>query len=115
MSYVTGAMLICRAHEDKQIAAIKQWLAEKTGFDDEQLAEVSDHAGGGKHPQFHAYCGGFNYFDEDEFAMFAMSREWEFPENVVLILQPEDGPTRTFTPMLDLTKFGPRRAEVSLG
>lgn len=39
--------------------------------------------------------------DEDgtvRFAQFVMSRDWHFPENVVLIMQPEEGGTKVFRP-----------------
>jgi hypothetical protein len=99
MSYVTGVMLICRCGEEEPLAEIKQWLAER-GQDESYwtLNEISDRAGGSKHPQFDAFAGGFNYFDEDEFAYFVMTRQWDRPEGVVLTLQPEETATRVFRP-----------------
>lgn len=106
MSRVTGVMLICEVsgneeRPDEQMAEILAWLAEReTESGKWALTEISDHAGGWKHPQFDAWSGGFNWFGglEDEFAAFVMSREWGAPENLVLIMQPEEGETRVFRP-----------------
>lgn len=109
MSVVTGIMLICDLSNDidgvdvpcEQVQEIMAWLAEREYAPGAwRLAEISSHAGGFKHPQFDAFCGGFNNFGsyEDNFAGFVMSREWDYPENVVLAMQPEDGETRVFRP-----------------
>lgn len=100
MSVVTGIMLILGYGDDAdgaEVAQIQQWLAER--YNGQQLKEVDDHAGGGKHPQFHALAAGINYLlDDDEFGEFVVSRTWSGPENVVLIVQPENGATRVFRP-----------------
>ncbi|MEO7424959.1 MAG: hypothetical protein ABI036_07220 [Fibrobacteria bacterium] len=87
--------MLIATYEDA-MTEVQAWLAEKCKV---QLVNVADHAGGGKHPQFQAWSAGINYFDaEDEFVHFVLTRKWECPENVVLILQPEEGATRTFRP-----------------
>lgn len=97
MSVVTGIMLITSLNDDDAISEVQAWLGERRGG--QQLIDVSDGAGGHKHPQFEALAAGINGFLEgDEFAAFVMSREWWNPENVVLILQPETGDTRVFRP-----------------
>jgi hypothetical protein len=96
MSVVTGVMLLLGAGDwdEEPFMEVQQWLRERAG---NQLIDVAEEGtGGGKHPQFEAWCAGLNYFDEDEFAEFVLSREWLNPENMVLILQPEAGPTRVF-------------------
>ena len=94
MSVVTGVMLI--ASYEEALAEVQAWLEEKCEV---QLVDVADHAGGGKHPQFEAWSAGINHFDaEDEFVRFVLTRKWECPENVVLILKPEQDATRTFRP-----------------
>lgn len=102
MSIVTGVMLIVSlldADDDDPISEVKAWLREREYAPGAwALKEVSDQAGGWKHPQFAAFTGGFNMFDEDDFASFVMSRPWNDPEALVLILQPEDGATRVFRP-----------------
>lgn len=104
MSIVTGVMLICSTCDDGDLGPLSEiaaWLAERESSEGNwRLADTSDHAVGGKHPQFATFCGGFNAFclEEDEFAAFVMSRDWTFPENLVLIMQPEDGETRVFRP-----------------
>lgn len=100
MSVVTGVMLLVSIGDGTDhsiIDEIQAWLKARGRG---QLAEISDYAGGSKHPQFEAFTAGINYFLEDaEFCEFVLSREWKYPENVVLILQPEDGPTRVFRPI----------------
>jgi hypothetical protein len=98
MSVVTGIMLILGAGDwgAEPLREVQEWIAEN--YHDQQLKDVSDHAGGGKHPQFEAWAAGINYFDEDAFIEYAMSREWLHPEAMVLIVQPEDGTSRVFRP-----------------
>ncbi len=62
------------------------------------LADLTDHMPCGKHPQTFVFGGGYNYFPEDEFAEFVMAIEWQCPENVVLVINPEEGPTRVWRP-----------------
>lgn len=97
MSVVTGIMLITSLNDDAAIAEVQAWLAERWGG--QVLVDVSDSAGGRKHPQFEALAAGINGFVEDEeFAAFVISREWWNPENVVLIMQPEEGAARVYRP-----------------
>lgn len=95
MSVVSGVTLIFSLGEDDDAlcGAINWWLDDH-GFG--PLKPLDDHYGGSKHPQINALGGGYNAFLEDEFAQFIMSREWRAPENVVLVIQPEEGPTRVF-------------------
>jgi hypothetical protein len=104
MSRVTGVMLICElsGFDDRPSDSVQQtldWLAERESRPGEwRLKEIADHAGGFKHPQFEAWCGGFNFFEgqEDEFAAFVLSREWDMPELTVLVLQSEEADPRVF-------------------
>src|SRR5215467_8254370 len=75
--------------------AVNQWLAEHHHG---SLVMLDEHYGGNKHPQCHVGGGGFNYLSEDDFAAFVMSLPWERPDNVVLVIQPEEGRTRVFRP-----------------
>lgn len=103
MSVVSGVVLCTSCCEDEVsedgpailFERINEWLASKGPF---KINRVEDNFGGGKHPQMFVAGGGFNYFPEDEFAEFAMSLPWSNPENVVLIIEPEDGRTRVFRP-----------------
>jgi hypothetical protein len=102
MSVVTSVMLICSIGDaEDNIASINAWLAghdERRGY--YELKEVSEGGGGSKVPQFEAWCGGFNYFGhlEDEFAAFVLGLEWYAEENLVLIMEPENGESRVFRP-----------------
>ena len=106
MSVVTGFVLICALAEDLQanehppgsVAKIKRWLAERSFQEPAELAER--HATGDKHPQLYLHAAGYNHFPEDEFVAFFRDLDWQCPENVVLILQPETGATRVLRPSM---------------
>jgi len=93
MSVVTGIMLVTT--DDETVEQVQAWLeADDWG----RLVDVSNHAGGSKHPEFSAWCAGFNFFDNDEFVEFVMSLDWRFPEDTVLIVSPQEGPIAVHRP-----------------
>ena len=77
------------------IDRINEWLRNANFA---PLLSVEDAYGGSKHPQVLIYGAGFNYFPETEFATFILSLPWECPENVVLLINPEEGSTKIFRP-----------------
>ena len=110
MSVVTSFLLICSPAEEfnwsekppGNLATINAWLKARN-FD--TLFDCAGSHGnpkgtsaGNKYPQFHVYMAGFNHFPEDEFIAFFRTVEWEEPENVVLIMDPDQGTTRVFRP-----------------
>lgn len=105
MSRVTGVTIICELsdYEDRPgepMAEVIAWITAHPGNRGWALTEISDHAGGSKHPQFEVWCGGFNFFEDaqEEFAAFVMSRDWDSPENLVLIMEPEEVATLVYRP-----------------
>jgi len=103
VSVVSGVVLCTSIAEDCSspngqpvlFERIQEWLAEHAGpF--QQLNSVEDSFGGSKHPQMFVAGGGFNHFPEDDFAVFVLSLPWQNPENVVLVIEPEEGATRVF-------------------
>lgn len=107
MSVVSGVVLCTSAAEDRStpngqpvlFERIQEWLADRAGpF--QQLKSVEVSFGGSKHPQMFVAGGGFNHFPEDDFAAFVLSLPWQNPENVVLVIEPEERPTRVFRPPL---------------
>jgi hypothetical protein len=60
------------------------------------LVQVEDQVGGSRYPQCIMACGGYNHFLEDEFVAEFRDLMWNYPENAVLVIQPEDGPTRVW-------------------
>lgn len=104
MSFVSGVILIHFCGEQGEtddslpycIEAVNRWLKDVDDRNFSPLADVTDHASGSKHPQCQIYCAGYNYFPEDEFAKFVVGLPWEYPENVVLVIQPEEGETRVW-------------------
>ena len=103
MSVVSGVVLCTSSAEDNLYAngpvallgRVSDWLTARGPF---QLTRVEDSFGGDKHPQMYVAGGGFNHFPEDDFAAYVMSLPWENPENVVLVIKPEEGATRIFRP-----------------
>jgi hypothetical protein len=99
MSVVTGVMLIVGALDwaDSPLREVHDWVGDRRPG--EQLLDVSNHAGGRKHPEFEAWAAGFNYFgEEEEFVSFVLSRQWIAPENLVLIISPQTGETKVHRP-----------------
>ncbi len=72
---------------------VNAWLAAKNF---KPLTSLEDHYGGNKHPQVLVYGAGYNYFCEEDFAQFVMALRWNAPECVVLLINPEEGPTKIF-------------------
>lgn len=96
MSIVTGIILSTSCDEDMSAPEspwnlVNAWLVERNYG---ELKAVDDQFGGEKHPQITVAGGGYNQFPEEEFAKFVLSLDWATPENVVLVVQPEDGPPK---------------------
>ena len=77
------------------IEQINKWLFARHF---QPLASVEDHYSGSKMPQVLVYGAGYNYFPEDEFAEYIQKLIWRLPENVVLLINPEDGATKVIRP-----------------
>jgi hypothetical protein len=77
------------------ISKVNEWLSEHAGG---SLNQVDDGYGGNKASQVEVYGGAFNHLDEDDFAFFVMRLPWEYPEDTVLLINPEEGPARVFRP-----------------
>lgn len=105
MSVVTGVMVFCTCGEDStcdsdwpvQFELLNTWLRQQ-GCYGELVAVDTARTGGTKNPQFNAAAAGFNYFAADDFAAVFLSLQWDFPENALLVMQPEDGPTIVVRP-----------------
>ena len=110
MSVVSGIVLCsscCEEHgsggEDAMpllFEQINEWLDSRAdGARVWSLKMVEDYFGGGKHPQMSVAGGGLNhFFCEEEFVDYVLQLPWRNPENVVLIVEPEDGETHVFRP-----------------
>lgn len=105
MSVVSGITIIAScaedcADEDDDVPILferlNDWIEER--FYCRPLKAAQESFNGTKRPQLFCAGAGMNAFPEDEFAAFAVSLPWEYPKNVVLVVQPEDGPTRVFRP-----------------
>lgn len=97
MSHVSGIMLICdEPLSDEDLAElVNSFLPEQFRG---ALRPLHQHFGGNKGPQLTAFGAGISWIDEDGFAASVLAHHWESPENVVLVIQPEEGPTRVFRP-----------------
>ena len=105
MSVVTGIVVVvsvCEGDTDRTAEAsverLNDWLSANYREEMRPLKLVADHFGGNKHPQLIAAGAGLNHLDEDAFAEAFLAMPWTDPENVLLIMQPEDGATRVFRP-----------------
>ena len=107
MRHVTGIVLCASVVEEHGsqgedgmpalFERINAWLFERDTRWVLNMAE--DTFGGNKHPEMFVAGGGFNYFlPEREFVFFVMVLPWQCPENVILIIQPQDGPTKVHRP-----------------
>lgn len=108
MSVVSGVTLHISVAEDSaeqadgseiyaNVSKINDWLAERNCA---PLVSVEDHYGGSKRPQVAVFGAGYNYFmPRDEFIGFVLTLDWWNPGNVVLLINPEDGPTMIFRPV----------------
>lgn len=103
MSVVSGITVICATYEpgftDVGLALDLRLsdLHDAVGRRGSWFHEVSDHAGGYKHPQCRVYVAGINYLDDaDRFAARVLDLQWKYPENLVIVVQPEDGATRVW-------------------
>jgi hypothetical protein len=77
------------------VVKINDWLKERNFG---PLESVEGHYGGSKHPQVAVFGAGYNYFPEDDFAGFVTSLNWNLPECVVLLVNPEEGSTKVVRP-----------------
>lgn len=102
MSVVSGITIICSVVEDEEsiidvpvlFTRCNDWMEHRGRG--RPLEAVHHIYGGGKDPQCFVAGAGLNMFPEDEFAEFFQSLPWECPENALLIIQPEEGPTRVW-------------------
>jgi hypothetical protein len=109
MSAVSGIVLCSSCCEERGsqgedgmpllFEQINKWLSDRSGGGASwSLEMVENHFGGSKHPQMSVAGGGFNHFCENEFADYVLGLSWQNPENVVLVIEPEEGETRIFRP-----------------
>jgi hypothetical protein len=103
MSNVTGLILVCSLMDGEgpaedgigdNIVALNAWLHAR-GFG--PLVDVADYSGGTKHPQCCTFHCGYNYFPAAEFMNCVLAIHWDDPENLVLIMQPEEGATTVYS------------------
>lgn len=96
MSVVTAVTLIYRPNFSDPAKEINDWLKL---HDFMPLESISRFYGGNKHPQCRVLGAGYNYFTvEEEFIEFIQNISWDSPENMVLIIQPEEGSTKVYRP-----------------
>lgn len=105
MSVVTSIILSVSASENGfdfdenetyQIDKINAFLRHRGKTD---LHFLTPHMHNGKHPQTLTFGGGYNFFPEDDFLNFVSVMEWQSPENVILIIQPDQGRTLVWRPV----------------
>lgn len=101
MSIVSGVIVCCSCSEDDDnLDKINAWLG---AIDDARMGHmrrVERSFGGTKHPQMYVFGAGLNYFGShvDKFVAFVLSLTWEYRGNLLIIHQPEEGPTQVWRP-----------------
>jgi len=106
MSVVSGVTLITSLSDGEYqgsgdlLLALNDFL-KRAGYDRGSFIEISSFYGGSKHPQCSVYAGGFNHFSgyHESLITWVAAFKWENPENVVLVIQPEEGETIVFRPL----------------
>lgn len=99
MSTTTGVVLCYQETEAKSeilLSQINRWLAER----DHRPIALVDNAAGGERPHLgmRVACGGFKNLEDNEFASAVMALTWEFPYNVVLIMDLDGNSTAIYRP-----------------
>jgi len=117
MSYVDSVLLCISCAEDSieaetsgleldtypLVGQINAWLAER---EFRPLVDITDHMGGTKHSQMCVFGAAFNYFaPRDEFGAMVISLPWEYPGEVVLLINPEEGATKIVRPKSGAGKY----------
>jgi hypothetical protein len=107
MSVVTGVTLICNGIDGDEedghgndvpapvIRSLNAWLEE---HEYGPLVSVENAAGGNKHPQCCIYAAGYNGFRDEEFVEQFLAAPWSYPEEVILVMNPEEGAMKVFAP-----------------
>ena len=101
MSKVSGIILTYSVAEaqvhggDFPFRHVNEWLDEK-GFP--PLVSV-DGASGSWHPGCGIAIGGYNHFDEAGFSALIVHLPWAYPEDVVLVIHPDDGRAQVVRPL----------------
>ena len=98
MSWVSSVTLLTSSCEDQGgevvdepvlARTINAWLTEHNY---PELEQIDRHYGGNKHPQIDAFGAGINHFGhQEDFVIYTLGLPWEYPEDVVLVIHPEDG------------------------
>lgn len=86
----------CEEEKHKNIDKINKWLKKNNKF---PLVDLTSYMQRGKHPQTFVFGAGYNFFPEEDFASFIINRKYNYPENVVLLINPEDGKTKVYRPL----------------
>lgn len=100
MSSVSGVTLICKLNDQDEeglLSLLNEWL-ETHGYP-RAFQEISDDYGGSKYPQHATFGAGINHFGGNETLLaeyITVELKWDCPENVVLVIQPEEGETKVW-------------------
>ncbi|MDK2767326.1 MAG: hypothetical protein KYX69_06360 [Sphingomonas sp.] len=103
MSKVSGIILTYSVAEpvihgpDFPSYQINDWLGAK----ELQPLVLVDGAAADWHPGCCIAIGGYNHFDEAGFSTFIRSLPWAYPDDVVLVIHPDDGGARVIRPLLN--------------
>lgn len=89
MSIVTSVTIITHCAENTIVPAINGWLLTHGCS---PLIQIDSHSGGNKAMQCNVWAGAYSRMIDDLPKVFAALSS-DYPENLVMIIQPEEGPT----------------------
>jgi len=101
MSVVTGVTIISQSCDDDDegigllVQRLNEWIKGDPPCGGGALKRIDTYAGGGKHPENHIWCGGFNYLSWEKFIEYAKSLPWretiDLPEeqSVIMVVSPD--------------------------
>ena len=109
MSVVTG-IVICHSCSEKYVEhdlgndtylVINELNAWLLNHGKSELHSLDNLMCNGKHPQMIVWGGGYNYLNDEEFVTLFRTRQWEQPDQVFMVFNPEDEPMRVIMPTND--------------
>lgn len=109
MSIVSGLIVCCCSSEGSaNFRLINNWIADHWSGGEVlggPMTRIEGWFGGNKHPQMYVAGAGLDKFGAhvEAFVAFVLSLTWEYRGNLIIVHQPEEGPTQVWRP--DLSEY----------
>lgn len=97
MSNVSTVIVVCEEDDLDMVRARLDaiLLAQESRA---TFKQVDQGFGGDKHPQAHVFGSAINYLQLEEFVRDVLALPWEYPEGLVIVVQPDQGATQVYRP-----------------